>query len=78
VLEVSLGEIVNKAIDLFRLTSRLAKEVDLYKKEHSEQKVVVEKLSGVDEDEWELKNAVRRRFRPVTHPILLRWHACPY
>lgn len=36
----------------------MAKEVDLYKKEYTEQSQVVERLSSADGDEWELKNAV--------------------
>ncbi|KAG7530581.1 hypothetical protein FFLO_04944 [Filobasidium floriforme] len=36
---------------------RLAKEVDLYKKEYAEQSHVVERLSSANGDEWELKNA---------------------
>jgi hypothetical protein len=42
---------------------RLSKEVSLYQKEYEEQKIVIEKLKDSNGDEWELKNAVRRKNR---------------
>lgn len=62
---------------------RLAREVELYQKEHAEQKAIVSKLSATEgSDEWEIKNAVREtthraregRLRFLLHFILAISH----